>query len=255
VSSLILGPFLGGVFMHFAGCRPIFFTTGVLCAMGAATVYFYVQEDFKPTTAPGLTKLKDNFYRIARSSELRSMFLLLILVQFSIFFLAPFISLYVEYLQVPKEYVGLVTGIVFGIAGLVSTISAPFWGRRSYLMGHKKILQIAALGIVIFLLPQAFVTNAWQLMFLRAGQGVFVSGMIPVINSIVRHATDEQERGGIYGMFQSGYLIGNLIGPLAGGLLSALMGLRTIFVIAAAFFCLAPFLIRSVNGKQTAITK
>jgi DHA1 family multidrug resistance protein-like MFS transporter len=48
VSSLILGPFLGGVFMHFAGIRPIFFTTGVLCAMGAVIVYFYVREDFKP---------------------------------------------------------------------------------------------------------------------------------------------------------------------------------------------------------------
>lgn len=247
VSSLIIGPFLGGVFMHFAGIRPIFFTTGLLCAMGAVIVYFYVHEDFQPATGRGLTRLKSNFNRIIHSVELRSMFLLLILVQFSVFFIAPFISLYVEYLQVPREYVGLVTGAVFGIAGLMSTISAPFWGKRSDALGHKKVLQIAVAGMVIFLLPQAFVTNAYQLMFLRAGLGLFVSGMLPVINSIVRHATDDQERGGIYGMFQSGYLIGNLIGPLAGGLLAAFMGLRTIFIVAAACVCLAPLLIRSVK--------
>lgn len=220
--------------------------------MGAAIVYFYVHEDFKPVTGSGLAKLKSNFNRMIHSVELRSTFLLLILVQFSVFFIAPFISLYVEYLQVPREYVGLVTGLVFGIAGLMSTISAPFWGTRSDKLGHKKILKIAVLGMVIFLLPQAFVTNAYQLMFLRAGLGLFVSGMLPVINSIVRHATDAHERGGIYGMFQSGYLIGNLIGPLAGGLLSAFLGLRAIFMIATACVCLAPFLIRSVNDGQTA---
>lgn len=250
VSSLIIGPFLGGVFMHFAGVRPIFFTTGVLCAIGAAVVYFYVHEDFEPVAGLGLIKLKINFHRIAHSSELRSMFLLLILIQFSVFFIAPFISLYVEYLKVPEAYVGLVTGIVFGVAGLMSTIAAPFWGKRSDKMGHKKVLRIAALGMVIFLLPQAFVTNAYQLMFLRAGLGIFVSGMLPVINSIVRHATDEHERGGIYGMFQSGYLFGNLIGPLAGGLLSAFMGLRVIFLVAAAGVCLAPLLIKSVKTPQ-----
>ena len=247
VSSLILGPFLGGVLMHFAGIRPIFFITGVLCAIGAAVVYLYVHEDFEPVIGPGLIKLKINFHRIAHSSELRSMFLLLILIQFSVFFIAPFISLYVEYLNIPEAYVGLVTGTVFGVAGLMSTISAPFWGKRSDKIGHKKVLRIAALGMVIFLLPQAFVTNAYQLMFLRAGLGLFVSGMLPVINSIVRHATDEHERGGIYGMFQSGYLLGNLIGPLAGGLLSAFMGLRAIFLVATACVCLAPLLIKSVK--------
>lgn len=250
VSSLIIGPFLGGVFMHFAGVRPIFFTTGVLCAIGAAVVYFYVHEDFEPVAGSGLIKFKINFHRIVHSSELRSMFLLLILIQFSVFFIAPFISLYVEYLKVPEAYVGLVTGMVFGVAGLMSTIAAPFWGKRSDKMGHKKVLRIAALGMVIFLLPQAFVTNAYQLMFLRAGLGIFVSGMLPVINSIVRHATDEHERGGIYGMFQSGYLFGNLIGPLAGGLLSAFMGLRVIFLVAAAGVCLAPLLIKSVKTPR-----
>jgi MFS family permease len=181
---------------------------------------------------------------------LRSLFLLLVLVQFSVFFIAPFISLYVEYLKVPPAYVGLVSGLVFGIAGLMSALSAPFWGKQSDKTGQKKVLTIAALGTIVFLLPQAFVTNAYQLMALRAGLGIFVAGMLPVINSVVRHATDEQERGGIYGMFQSGYLIGNLIGPLAGGLLSAAMGLRAIFIVCAACMCLAPLLIRSVKETR-----
>lgn len=250
VSSLIIGPLLGGAFMHFAGLRSMFVTTGVLCAAGALIVFLLVREEFTATDSEGWTKLKNNFNRIVRSVELRSLFLLLILVQFSVFFLAPFISLYVEYLKVPPQYTGLVTGLVFGIAGVTSTISAPFWGKKSDKIGHKKVLCIAAIGMVVFLLPQAFVTTAWQLMILRAGLGLFVSGMLPVINSIIRHATDEHERGGIYGMFQSGYLIGNLIGPLAGGFLAAWMGLRPIFLVATFFVCLSPLLIRSVKDRQ-----
>ncbi len=254
VSSLIIGPLLGGVFMHFTGLRPIFVTTGVLCAVGAGIVSLFVQEEFTAARDRGLAKLKSNFNRIARSVELRNLFLLLVLIQFCVLFIAPFISLYVEHLKTPPGYVGLVTGLVFGIAGVTSTISAPFWGKQSDKLGHKNVLRIAALGMVVFLLPQAFVTNAWQLMFLRAGFGLFVSGMLPVIHSIIRHATCEQERGGIYGMFQSGYLIGNLIGPLAGGLLSALVGLRSIFLIAAACLFLTPVLIRSVKDRRPPVS-
>lgn len=252
VGSLIIGPLLGGVFMHFWGLRPMFISTGVLCAAGAVIVYLLVHEDFTAVaiSGEGLSRLKHNFKRIFFSSELRSLFLLLILVQFSVFFLSPFISLYVEYLQVSPRYAGLVTGLVFGISGIASTISAPFWGRQSDRLGYKRVLYIAAAGMVIFLLPQAFVTNAWQLTFLRAGLGLFVSGMLPAINSIVRHTTDEHERGGIYGIFQSGYLIGNLIGPLAGGFLSAWMGLRSIFLVATACASLAPLLIRLIRDKQ-----
>jgi DHA1 family multidrug resistance protein-like MFS transporter len=250
ISSLIMGPMIGGVFMHLTGLRPIFFATGFLCLAGAIIVSLYVREEFAPVTGSGKVQLKNNFYHIFRSSELRSMFFLLVLVQFSIFFLAPFISLYVEYLQVQKQYVGIITGIVFGITGLTSTFSAPFWGKRSDMLGNKKILRIATCGMIAFLLPQAFVTNAYQLMFLRAGLGLFASGTIPVINSIVRHATDEKDRGGVYGIFQSGYLVGNLIGPLAGGLLSAILGLRAIFLITTACVCLAPLLIRAVNDDR-----
>ena len=250
VSSLIIGPFIGGVMMHFAGCRPIFITTGILCALGALIVYLFIREEFTATGRPGFSKIKDNFFRIVQTPELRSLFLLLVMIQFSIFFLAPFISLYVEYLHISSNYVGLVTGLVFGITGITSTLAAPFWGKRSDTIGHKRVLRIASLGMVIFMLPQAFVTNAWQLTFLRAGMGLFIAGMLPVINSVVRYATDEQERGGIYGMFQSGYLIGNLIGPLTGGLISAWLGLRSIFIIATAVMCLTLLLIRPIRDRN-----
>lgn len=101
--------------------------------------------------------------------------------------------------------------------------------------------------MIAFLLPQGFVTNAYQLMFLRAGLGIFLSGTVPVINSIVRLSSSEKDRGGIYGIFQSGYLLGNLIGPLVGGIFSVMLGLRSIFLITTIFLCLGPLLQRSIR--------
>jgi DHA1 family multidrug resistance protein-like MFS transporter len=247
ISSLILGPLFGGVGIHFMGCRPIFFGTGFFCLIGALVVYFFVREEFTIAGNEKKSQLRKNFRHIFYSPELRSVFFLLLLVQFSIFAVAPFIILYVEYLRVSPEYVGITAGVVFGVTGLASAISAPFWGKRADKSGYNKVLRIALFGMIAFLLPQAFVTNAYQLMFLRAGLGFFFSGTVPIINSIVRFSTSEKDRGGIYGIFQSGYLIGNMIGPLVGGLFSALLGLRAIFLITAVFLFLGPLLQRSIR--------
>jgi DHA1 family multidrug resistance protein-like MFS transporter len=106
-------------------------------------------------------------------------------------------------------------------------------------MGYRKVLNNSLLGISLFSLPQAFVTNVYQLLILRAGLGVFVSGVIPTINTIVQRSTSEKDRGGIYGIFQSALLVGNMAGPLIGGFLSASLGLRWIFLINALIFILA----------------
>ena len=250
ISSLILGPLLGGVLIHFMGCRPIFFLTGFFCLCGAIVVLRFVRENFEVRKEKKKSELRHNFQSVFHSAELRSLFVLLILVQLCIFFVAPFLSLYVEFLEVPQEYVGLVTGAVFGITGITSAVTAPFWGRRADRVGYRRILRIALAGMIAFMLPQAFVTHAYQLMFCRAGLGIFVSGTVPIINSIVRLSTRESERGGIYGIFQSGFLIGNMIGPLLGGGLAAYFGLRSIFLMTTGILCFGPLLVRTMRREN-----
>jgi DHA1 family multidrug resistance protein-like MFS transporter len=244
ITSLIVGPLIGGVLAHFMGSRPIFFFTGLSCLCGAIAVFSLVEEKAGPGRMKKKYELRRNLVSVFYSEELRKTFFLLILVQFTINFIFPFLNLYVESLNVPRENVGIMTGAVFGVTGIMSAVTAPFWGRKADAVGYHRILYVAFAGIIIFTLPQAFVTNAYQLLLLRAGLGIFVSGTIPIIYSIVRLSTDENERGGIYGIFQSGFLIGNIIGPLAGGAMAAYFGLRTIFVAAAGILCLAFFLVK-----------
>jgi DHA1 family multidrug resistance protein-like MFS transporter len=182
--------------------------------------------------------------------ELRNLFFLLLLIQFSLFFVAPFLTLYVEFLGVQQENVGLMSGAVFGVTGVTSALTAQFWGRRADRVGYRRVLRIGLIGMVVFLAPMAIVTDAWQLLVCRAGMGLAVSATVPIINSLVRHLTKESERGGIYGIFQSGYLIGNMIGPLAGGGLAAFMGMRAIFLATAGFLCLGALMERRMKTRD-----
>ncbi|HRR42020.1 MAG TPA: MFS transporter, partial [Syntrophales bacterium] len=239
ITGLIAGPLLGGVLAHFMGSRLVFFWTGFFCLCGALIVFRFVLEEFDSGRKEQKSGLRQNLGSVFNSVELRKMFFVLILIQFAINFIVPFLTLYVEFLKVPQDYLSLVSGAVFGVTGITSAVTAPLWGRKADETGYYRVLRFAIVGMVVFMLPQAFVANAVQLLLLRAGLGIFVSGTIPVIYSIIRQSTREEARGGIYGIFQSGILLGNMIGPLAGGGLAALLGLRNVFLASGFILCFA----------------
>jgi MFS transporter, DHA1 family, multidrug resistance protein len=239
VTGMVGGPLLGGVLSHFVGYRPLFFGTAFFCLMGASIVIYFVKEDFVRQEKKDRSSVRRNLGFVLHSSELRGLLCLLILVQLSTVMVAPFLSLFVEYLKVTPTHVGLMTGVVFGITGITNAVFAPFWGKKSDRVGTRKILRRSLMGITLLSLPQAFVTNIYQLLILRGGLGVFFSGVIPTINTIIRRSTPQNNQGGIFGIFQSGLLLGNMAGPLIGGLLAASMGIRSIFIISTGIFCIA----------------
>ena len=245
ISGAIVGPFIGGVLAHFSSCRANFLLTRIGCFLGALTVVWFVRETFVPVKKKdNYTDLKKNIRSVFMSPDLRTLFFILLMLQFSIHFVAPFLSLYIEYLDFPRKYLEIMTGLVFGITGITSAVTSPMWGRKADGSGFRKVLRRSLGGVLIFMLPQAFVTDAYQLLFLRAGLGTFVSGAIPSINAIVHRSTGEGDRGVIYGIFQSGFLFGNMAGPLLGGFMSAVFGLRAIFIVTTVFLCMTLFLER-----------
>jgi len=238
VTGMIVGPFLGGLLAHVMGYRPIFFGTALSCFLGMFIVLKFVKEDPICYAQKRRSLLRENLSFVFGSPTLRVMILLLILVQVAIQIVTPFLSLYVEYLHVVPEYVGLMAGVVFGITGITPAVMTPYWGIRGDRIGPLKNLPLAMIGMTAAYIPQAFVSDAYQLLGLRALLGVFVAGGVPTVNTIVQRHTPEDRRGGIYGIFQSGLLMGNVIGPLAGGFLAAFLGLRIILLITGALIAL-----------------
>ena len=62
--------------------------------------------------------------------------------------------------------------------------------------------------------------------------GLFYSGVYPSINSLlVKHSPGEQ-RGRIFGLMFSAQQIGSTIGPLVGGFIATILGLKFVFIFA-----------------------
>jgi len=250
VTGMIVGPLLGGLLAHFLGYRPLFFGTGICCFAASLVVIGFVKENFVRRGEKKAASLIQNLRFVFSTRHLRFLFLLLVLIQISIHVVGPFLSLYVEFLKFPSDYVALMSGIVFGITGVTNASTAPIWGRRGDKIGYRRILRYSLTGAALFYLPQAFVSDAYQLLALRAGVGIFIGGLLPTIHTIVQKSTEDQNRGGIYGIFQSGLLIGTMAGPLIGGILSASLGMRAIFLLTTGMILLAVIWERRTDSQS-----
>jgi MFS family permease len=112
-------------------------------------------------------------------------------------------------------------GATFFAAALVS----PLWGRLADRYGRKLILIRASLGMAIVMSMMGLAQNVYQLVLLRALVGL-VGGYASGAMVLVATKTPKSRSGWALGTLSTGVLAGNLIGPLLGGALPSLIGLR-----------------------------
>jgi DHA1 family multidrug resistance protein-like MFS transporter len=156
----------------------------------------------------------------------------------------PIFSLYVDSLETNKEYLATIAGAIFSTTGLCMVISAPWWGKRNDAKSYKKNLTLAIIGAAAAYAAQGFVTQAYQLIFFRALQGLFMGGMLPTLYSYVTKNTVTERRGGIIGIASSFNVLAAMIGPPLGGYIAANVGLRQNFFITGGILFSAVIVVR-----------
>ena len=131
------------------------------------------------------------------------------------------------------------SGIAFSVTGLADLLVSPLLGKRSDTLGYRRVLLISLLGGAIACLPQAFVSEYWQFVLLRFALGMFVGGMLPVANALLGRLVASSQRGLAYGLGASATQLGSFLGPITGGSVAALAGIRWVFVTTAVLFALS----------------
>jgi MFS family permease len=152
--------------------------------------------------------------------------------------LLPFLPLYVQQLGVtsPKAAVQW-SGVAFGATFLAAALVSPLWGRMADRYGRKLILIRASLGMAIVMSLLGLAQNVWQLVGLRFLAGL-VGGYASGATVMIATQTPRSRTGWALGTLASGVMAGNLVGPLIGGALPPLIGIRNTFFIAGALiFC------------------
>ncbi|MCG0910090.1 MFS transporter [Lactiplantibacillus plantarum] len=151
----------------------------------------------------------------------------------------PFLSLFVSQLgDFTKAQITFYSGLAFAADYSISAISAPLWGIIADKKGRKIMLLRASLGMAVAMGLMGFVTNVWQLVALRALQGVF-AGFISNAQALVASQTPRKYSGRALSTLITGAVSGQLFGPVIGGLLAQLFSIRNTFFITAGLLMVA----------------
>ena len=231
----LIGPLLGGFVADVTGSyrAPFVFTSGV-CALCGVLALVLVQERFTPPKA-GASKatLVQSFAILSRSPGLLPLFVVLLLAQFGVQAVQPVVTLYVKQLLGPVPALATLGGLAFSVTGIADLIASPFLGRRSDVLGYRRVLLIALGGAALASVPQAFVPNYWSFVGARFALGLFVGGILPTANALVGRLAPAGDRGTVYGVTASAMFLGQSLGPLSGGAIAATLGLRWVFLVTA----------------------
>jgi DHA1 family multidrug resistance protein-like MFS transporter len=154
----------------------------------------------------------------------------------------PFLPLYLLDIGVTPERVNMWSGLLFSITFLVAAVMAPYWGRCADKSGRRRMIMRAGFSLAVVYLLGAFVRNPVDLLVVRILQGV-ANGFVPASMAIVAASTPPDKMGFSLGIMQTTLLIGGILGPVLGGTLSHLFGMRLSFVVAAFIIFLGTLMV------------
>lgn len=148
----------------------------------------------------------------------------------------PFLPLYIQQLGETRN-VEVWSSLAFSSTFLTAAIFSPIWGKLADKYGRKPMLLRASLGMAIIMILIGFVQNVYQLVALRMIMGA-IAGFIPAAIILVASQTPSKMSGRALGILSTGGVGGTLIGPVIGGLLGDLIGLRQVFWITGTMLLL-----------------
>src|SRR5215510_1359780 len=146
----------------------------------------------------------------------------------------PLIPLYLQQIGVgDPAAVKYWTGAIGSAPFAVAVFTTPVWGALADRFGHKPMVVRSVFGISLATVGMGFSGTPLTLLGWRGVQGA-VSGVFPAAVALVSALTPEARLSRSLAMLQTARAGGALCGPLIGGLLADLIGVRGLFFAVGA---------------------
>lgn len=214
---------------------------------------FLVKEKFDRAEAaqePQISVLA-GLKELIKIPQLPALFGVTFLLQFAMISPMALLPLYVEKLNGPAENIAFLAGMVSAVTGISNMLASPLLGKLSDKVGAHRILTYALIGASLFLIPQAFVTSVWQLIIVRFLMGVFMGGLLPSVNALIRSYTPDGKESRAFGFNSSTLALGNMLGAILGGFLSGYIGIEGLFIISGCLLLVNTIWVRLKLYKAT----
>lgn len=234
----LLGPFIGGTLASLFSYRLAFFITAIIFMLVFLLTWFMVQEDFVPVERNQAPSLKTVISELDDPKLTFGLFTTTLIIQMANFSISPFIALFVRELNTTSLSTTFLAGVVTAMPGIATLFAAQKFGVLGDRFGTDKMI-LVGFGIgFISLLPIAWVTTIWQLIFLRFIMGISNSTMMPAVQTLLTRTTPRQITSRIFSYNQSFQSMGAVFGPLLGSVVATQFGYRGVFVASAILVAL-----------------
>jgi MFS family permease len=226
----LVGPLIGGALPPLIGIRATFWFAGGVIFLTFLATSFLIREDVKPKARAAASTAGEGWSSIPDKRPVVAMLLTGLLLMVANMSIEPIITVYVAQLITDQARVTLVSGVVMSVAALGSILSASRLGKLADRIGHATVVTGALAVSAVLLIPQAFVTEAWQLIALRFLMGLALGGLLPCIAAVIRHNVPDRLGGTALGYSTSAQYVGQVAGPLMGGFIGGHFGMRVVFI-------------------------
>ena len=228
LAGSLIGPLLGGYIADTVGIRNDFIIVGALMGLAGVLATIFIHENYVPQPNPeklSIRKLKEQI------PEFNSIVALCV---------ASFISVYIKGI-VPSdtENLAFIAGAVFSAMGIAQLMSSSPLGKLVDKIGPRKVLVVSLIYVGILNIPQAYVSDVYQLAIIRFLQGFGLGGMLPALNTYLSSKTPREFTGQVFSYNQSCLFFGYFLGSVGGASLMAWLGFTTLFWVSGGLFIIS----------------
>ena len=251
-----IGPLLGSVLAATVGFRGAYYVAGATLGISILMVVFLARDNFEKPAEGGFVfrhEALEGLFKLVGSRAVGPVLIVMFMVQMAPVLMFPVLPVLLDSLTSGGG--AMSTGISFAILGFTGAIASYIAGWLSARVSLTKMMVVGCLGLALSLAPFVFVDAVFVLYGLLAVAGAFQGVLIGSVSGLMGVVVPPKMRGTGFGAVQSVSAGAFGFGPLIGGTIASVTGLRSVFafqpvmlVIAAIFVAL--FLGRR-EGEQT----
>ena len=240
LAGSLIGPLLGGYIADTVGIRNDFIIVGALMGLAGVLATIFIHENYVPQSNPEKLSIRKLKEQIPEFNSIVALCVASFIYAICIMSLQPVISVYIKGI-VPSdtENLAFIAGAVFSAMGIAQLLSSSPLGKLVDKIGPRKVLVVSLIYVGILNIPQAYVSDVYQLAIIRFLQGFGLGGMLPALNTYLSSKTPREFTGQVFSYNQSCLFFGYFLGSVGGASLMAWLGFTALFWVSGGLFIIS----------------
>ena len=240
LAGSLIGPLLGGYIADTVGIRNDFIIVGALMGLAGVLATIFIHENYVPQPNPEKLSIRKLKEQIPEFNSIVALCVASFIYAICIMSLQPVISVYIKGIAPSDtENLAFIAGAVFSAMGIAQLMSSSPLGKLVDKIGPRKVLVVSLIYVGILNIPQAYVSDVYQLAIIRFLQGFGLGGMLPALNTYLSSKTPREFTGQVFSYNQSCLFFGYFLGSVGGASLMAWLGFTTLFWVSGGLFIIS----------------